>query len=140
LHAPDQRANFQPFPGTARSVSADPAGNVREQRGVHVTAPFPVAATVTAIRAGDRAAAARPSPALRAAEPTTPAANLSLLREAVEARESVWLAYLDNHGSTLERVVDPVKVEAGWLSAYDHRTEDVRSFAVHRITAVRRLT
>ena len=38
-----------------------------------------------------------------------------------------------------ERVVDPVKVEAGWLSAYDHRTEDVRSFAVHRITAVRRI-
>jgi predicted DNA-binding transcriptional regulator YafY len=99
-----------------------------------------IAATVTAIRAGDRAATARPSPALRAAEPTTPAANLAVLREAVEQRESVWLAYLDNHGSTLERVVDPVKVEAGWLSAYDHRTEDVRSFAVHRITAVRRLS
>jgi hypothetical protein len=98
-----------------------------------------IAATVTAIRAGDRAAAARPSPALRASEPTTPAANLALLGEAVESRASVWLAYLDNHGATLERVVDPVKVEAGWLSAYDHRTEDVRSFAVHRITAVRRL-
>ena len=98
-----------------------------------------IAATVTAIRAGDRAASARPSPALRAAEPTTPAANLTLLREAVESRASVWLAYLDNHGSTLERVVDPVKVEAGWLSAYDHRSEVVRSFAVHRITAVRRL-
>jgi predicted DNA-binding transcriptional regulator YafY len=36
-------------------------------------------------------------------------------------------------------VVDPVRVEAGWLDAYDHRTEGVRSFAVHRITGVRRL-
>jgi predicted DNA-binding transcriptional regulator YafY len=39
----------------------------------------------------------------------------------------------------VERVVDPVHVEAGWLSAYDHRTADVRSFAVHRITAARAL-
>jgi hypothetical protein len=98
-----------------------------------------VAATVTAIRAGDRAAATRPAPGLHAAEPTTPASSLALLREAVEGGSSVWMSYLDNHGSTVERVVDPVRVEAGWLSAYDHRTEDVRSFAVHRITAVRRI-
>jgi predicted DNA-binding transcriptional regulator YafY len=96
-----------------------------------------VASTVTAIRAGDRAAAHRPAPSLRTAEPTTPASTLALLREAVEAGTAVWMGYVDNHGSTVERVVDPVKVEAGWLSAYDHRTEDVRSFAVHRITAVR---
>jgi predicted DNA-binding transcriptional regulator YafY len=48
----------------------------------------------------------------------------------------VWIAYLDSHGSTVERVVDPVKVEAGWLTAFDHRADDVRSFAVHRITSV----
>jgi hypothetical protein len=98
-----------------------------------------VSSTVTAIRAGDRAAANRPAPALRAAEPSTPASTLAVLREAVETGGSVWIGYVDNHGSTVERVVDPVKVEAGWLSAYDHRTEDVRSFAVHRVTAVRRL-
>jgi hypothetical protein len=98
-----------------------------------------IASTVTAIRAGDRAARIRPAPAMRASEPSTPASTLALLREAVETGQSVWMGYLDNHGSTVERVVDPVKVEAGWLSAYDHRTEDVRSFAVHRITAVRRL-
>jgi predicted DNA-binding transcriptional regulator YafY len=51
----------------------------------------------------------------------------------------VWLGYVDNDGSTVERVVDPVTVDAGWLSAYDHRTEQVRSFAVHRITAVHRI-
>jgi hypothetical protein len=98
-----------------------------------------VASTVTAIRAGDRASAHRPEPALRAAEAATPAATLAVLREAVESGSTVWIGYVDNHGSTVERVVDPVKVDAGWLSAYDHRTEDVRSFAVHRINAVRRL-
>ena len=96
-----------------------------------------VAATVTAVRAGDRAAASRPP---SAPEPTTPAATIALLRGAVEAKQSVWIGYVDNHGSTIERVVDPVAVEAGRLSAYDHRSEEVRSFAVHRITAARVVT
>ena len=97
------------------------------------------AATVSAIRAGDRAAASRPASGLLAAEPSTPAATLAVLAEAVESGDSVWIGYLDSHGSTVERVVDPVAVDAGWLSAYDHRTETVRSFAVHRVSAVRRL-
>ncbi|MGE5718564.1 MAG: helicase-associated domain-containing protein, partial [Nocardioidaceae bacterium] len=96
-----------------------------------------VAATVGAIRAGDRAAQSRP----RRSESTTlsrggPMATMAALREAVETRTTVWIAYLDNHGSTVERVVDPVKVEGGWLTAFDHRADDVRSFAVHRITRV----
>ena len=96
-----------------------------------------VAATVGAIRAGDRAAASRPRPT-EAASLTRggPMATMAALREAVEAGATVWIAYLDNHGSTVERVVDPVKVDAGWLTAFDHRADDVRSFAVHRITRV----
>ena len=62
-----------------------------------------------------------------------------MLHEAVESGRSVWIGHLDNHGSAVERVVDPVGVDAGWLTAYDHRTGTVRSFAVHRVTAVRRL-
>jgi predicted DNA-binding transcriptional regulator YafY len=98
-----------------------------------------VASTVAALRAGDRAAELRPAPGLLASEPSTPASTLTVLREAVESGTSVWISYVDNHGSTVERVVDPVRVEAGWLSAHDHRSKDVRSFAVHRVTAVRRL-
>ncbi len=98
-----------------------------------------VASTVTAIRAGDRAAAHRPAEAARL-ERTTPTSTLAVLREALEAGQSVWIGYVDNHGATVERVVDPVKVEAGWLSAFDHRSEDVRSFAIHRITGVKPLS
>ena len=61
----------------------------------------------------------------------------SALREAVEAKASVWIGYVDNHGTSTERIVDPVRVEGGQLTAYDHRSEDLRGFAVHRITAVR---
>jgi hypothetical protein len=91
------------------------------------------AAVVTAVRAGDKATASRPAEARR----VTPVSALAELREAAEAGTSMWISYVDNDGSTMERVVDPVRVEAGWLTAYDHRTEGNRSFAVHRIVAVR---
>ncbi|MCW2753053.1 MAG: hypothetical protein JWQ32_464 [Marmoricola sp.] len=90
-------------------------------------------AVVAAIRAGDRAAAERPvrGPA------RAPADVMSLLREAAETSAEVWIGYLDNHGTSSERVVKPLEVGGGQLSAYDARTEEVRSFAVHRITQAR---
>ena len=47
------------------------------------------------------------------------------------------IGYVDNHGTRTERVVDPVSVEGGGLTAHDHRSDDTRTFAVHRITTVR---
>ena len=90
-------------------------------------------AVVAAVRAGDRAAAERPSrgPA------TTPADVMAVLREAVETRSEVWIGYLDNHGARSERIVRPVEVGGGQLTAYDERTDEVRSFAIHRITQAR---
>jgi hypothetical protein len=90
-------------------------------------------AVVAAVRAGDRAAAERPSrgPA------TTPADVMAVLREAVESSREVWIGYLDNHGTSSERIVRPVEVGGGQLSAYDERTDEVRSFAIHRITQAR---
>jgi DNA-binding MarR family transcriptional regulator len=94
-----------------------------------------VAAVLTALRAGDRAAASRP----RSAGTTSPADSLTALRDAVEARGTVTIGYVDHHGTSTERVVDPLVVEGGQLTAYDHRSDDRRSFALHRITTVRAL-
>lgn len=92
-----------------------------------------VASVVTAVRAGDRAASSRPG----RVEATTPSAALAALREAIEDRASVLIGYVDNHGASTERVVDPLGLEGGRLTAHDHRSDDTRTFAVHRITAVR---
>jgi predicted DNA-binding transcriptional regulator YafY len=67
----------------------------------------------------------------------SPSGSLAALREAVEASAPVLIGYVDNHGSTSERIVDPIRVEGGWLTAHDRRSDDTRTFAVHRITAVR---
>ncbi|MEQ4522609.1 helicase C-terminal domain-containing protein [Nocardioides kribbensis] len=93
-----------------------------------------VAAVVTAVRSGDRATSTRlqaPASAL------TPSGSLAALREAVELGLSVLIGYVDNHGTRTERIVDPLAVEGGQLTARDHRVDDVRTFAVHRITTVK---
>ena len=125
--------------GTVRVARPDQrrARTPKEPRGLHLRAAREtahVSQVVTAIRAGDRAASSRP------ADPDaqlTPSGSLAALRDAVESGATVLIGYVDNHGASTERVVDPVKVEGGWLTAYDHRSDDTRNFAVHRITAVR---
>jgi hypothetical protein len=89
-----------------------------------------ISAVVTAVRAGDRAAAERPArgPA------TAPADVVRLLRSAAESGDPVWIGYVDHHGATTERVVRPVRVEGGRVTAYDERTGEERSFALHRVT------
>lgn len=95
-----------------------------------------VASVVAAVRSGDRAAAVRPAVP---ASPLTPSGALAALREAIEAGSTVLIGYVDNQGVSSDRVVDPVAIEGGSLTAHDHRADDVRSFAVHRITTVRPL-
>ena len=125
--------------GTVRVARPDQrrARTPKEPRGHHLRAARETAhvtQVVTAIRAGDRAASSRPAdPDAR----LTPSGSLAALRDAVEAGATVLIGYVDNQGASTERVVDPLTVEGGWLTAYDHRSDDTRTFAVHRITAVR---
>lgn len=124
--------------GTVR-VSRPDLQRARTRRGrrtagaVEARQAAQVQAVATAIRAGDRAESSRPA----SAEATTPSGALAALREAIEAGSTVVIGYVDNHGATGERVVDPRRLDGGRLSAYDHRADDVREFAVHRITGVR---
>lgn len=111
----------------ARRRGRRPAGAVDARRTAQVQS------VVTAIRAGDRATSSRPA----AVAATTPTDALAALREAIEDRRTVVIGYVDAHGATGERVVDPRRLEGGRLSALDHRADAVRDFAVHRITTVR---
>jgi len=97
-----------------------------------------VAAAVRALRAGDRAAAARPVPdgqdgLLRR---TSPHESLIALQTAAVEGRSLWIGYVDREGRASQRVIQPLSVEGGFVSAYDHTREDTRTFAVHRITGV----
>jgi hypothetical protein len=117
-------------PDRVRARPSRRQGGARRTAQAHLEARL--AQVVTAIRAGDRAAAARTpsSPEL------TPIGSLAALRDAVESGRTVLIGYVDNQGVSTERIVDPVRVDGGWLTARDHRADDVRQFAVHRIRTV----
>jgi hypothetical protein len=94
---------------------------------------------VRAIRAGDRAAqrAARAAPAAALDVPgVTTAATLAMLRDAAQANQAVLLGYVNAQGTASQRIVEPVSVNGGYLHGYDHQRDEMRTFALHRITAV----
>jgi hypothetical protein len=97
--------------------------------------PGLVAAAVRAVRAGDRARANRP-PGVEIARlrNSQSAQAIDVLRAALADSSSVWVGYVDLQGGARERIVDPVRIDGGWLTAYDHAAGEVRTFALHRIT------
>jgi predicted DNA-binding transcriptional regulator YafY len=97
-------------------------------------------AAVKAIRAGDRAATAVrgtvPHPAGARLPRTSSADTLAAVRAAVLAGETLWIGYLNADGAASRRMIEPVRVEGGFVTAFDHTADTVRTFALHRITGV----
>ncbi|GAB3206931.1 helicase-associated domain-containing protein [Marinactinospora endophytica] len=97
------------------------------------------AAAVRALRAGDEAATAARTPV--AAPPNGPsrpstAATLTALNRAAAQGQRVWIGYLDPEGRASSHIVEPQRVDGGFLTAYDATRDAVRRFTVHRITGV----
>lgn len=110
-------------------------------RGPRTPEPTLVTAAVRTLRAGDRASAPRSStvagPAASGAVPRLQSgAVVGALRGALEDNASVWIGYADTDGTVAEQIVDPIRLSGGVLTAFDHRTDGVRTFAVSRITGV----
>lgn len=74
-----------------------------------------------------------PAPFMRA---TSPRVTLDTVRSAAERRAAVWIAYVDGEGRTAHRLVEPLVVDEGRLSARDVTSSDVTVVPVHRIIAV----
>ena len=61
------------------------------------------------------------------------------MQAAVLAGEALWMGYVNADGAASQRVIEPVRVEGGFVTAYDHTADAVRTFALHRITGVAEL-
>lgn len=85
---------------------------------------------VASLRAGDTAA--RVATRERGGISTT----LALLESAAAGGSAVVLGYVNAQGQTSRRIVEPRVVNGGLLTAYDHKSQEDRSFALHRITEV----
>jgi hypothetical protein len=120
------------------------------------TAPIPVpegppvpdgtllGAAVKAIRAGDLASTVVrkpvPEPAGSGRLPrTTSAETLATVQAAAMTGSAVWIGYVNADGAASQRVIAPVRVEGGFVTAYDHTADEVRTYPLHRITGVAEL-
>lgn len=61
------------------------------------------------------------------------------MQAAVLTGEALWIGYVNAEGSASQRVIAPVRVEGGFVTAYDHTADEVRTFPLHRITGVAEL-
>lgn len=103
-------------------------------------------AAVRAVRAGDTAARAvhKESPETGTASAgslprTAPAETLATVQAAAMTGSAVWIGYVNVDGAASQRVIAPVKVEGGFVTAYDHTADEVRTYPLHRITGVAEL-
>ncbi|ARP71584.1 DNA-binding protein [Streptomyces pluripotens] len=101
-------------------------------------------AAIRAIRAGDLAATAPrkstgTAPTGGELPRTSSAETLATMQAAVLTHESLWIGYVNAEGAASQRVIAPVRVEGGFVTAYDHTADEVRTYPLHRITGVAEL-
>lgn len=94
--------------------------------------PTPTSQTLGAIVAVLRKVASTPFGNMR----LDPAVAISQLQEAAHLQSSVVIGYVDPAGVATQRVVAPINIRGGQLTAYDPASGRVREFAIHRVTSV----
>ncbi|MEU1850351.1 helicase C-terminal domain-containing protein [Streptomyces sp. NPDC019990] len=103
-----------------------------------------LAAALRAVRAGDLASTAPrktgSAPTAGGEPPRTGSAEtLATVQAAVLTGEVLWIGYVNAEGTASQRVIAPIRVEGGFVTAYDHTADEVRTYPLHRITGVAEL-
>ena len=117
------------------------ARSPRRRTELATPAPAIIDTAVRAIRGGDKAAtASRRNVVGGSSSDVLPHSasteTLAMLKDAVATGQPLWMGYLNAQGQASNRIVEPLRLAGGYLTAYDHRREEVRTFAVHRITGI----
>ncbi|HEX6471583.1 MAG TPA: helicase-associated domain-containing protein [Streptosporangiaceae bacterium] len=133
-------------PDARRAADGAAGGTPGHPRGAAPPTDAMAAAAVRALRAGEEASRHGAELARFRSEPpdgepprTPSMATVEELRAAVERGGRVWIGYLDQQGQASSRIVEPVRVDGGYLTAYDATRATVQRFALHRITGVARV-
>ncbi|MDQ1037039.1 hypothetical protein QFZ75_003455 [Streptomyces sp. V3I8] len=104
-----------------------------------------LSAAIRAVRAGDLASTTPRKPSAAAPGPdgglprTTAAETLATMQAAVLTGSTLLIGYVNAEGSASQRVIAPVRVEGGFVTAYDHTADEVRTYPLHRVTGVAEL-
>ena len=133
LRRPDSgRAPSRPRPLRRRPELSTPAASV-------------VSVAVRAIRGGDRAVTSSRGMVVGGSTSdvvphSASTETLAILQDALRSGRAVWIGYLNAQGQASNRIIEPQRLAGGYLTAFDYRRDEPRTFAVHRITGVAELT
>ncbi|MBB5906071.1 helicase-associated domain-containing protein [Actinoalloteichus hymeniacidonis] len=91
---------------------------------------------VTGLRIGDRTSVVRRGAAAStASDGHRTSATFTLLQDAVAAQRRLWIGFVDSHGSSTQRIVDPVSISGGFLEGFDQSVGAVQRYPLHRISS-----
>ncbi len=109
----------------------------RRRRPVTITAPRLPSPPELAEAVGRwRLAESGPRPGSVQLPYLEPRVSLEVLRDAVTTGRSVWVGYVDETGRTTRRLLEPVTVSGGRLTAVEVGRPGTRTYSVHRVTGV----
>ncbi|WP_235683414.1 helicase-associated domain-containing protein [Mycolicibacterium fluoranthenivorans] len=105
---------------------------VQGRRRTYRPLSAPAAQTLAAIVAVLRKVSTAPA----AGQRLDPAGLIAQLQQAALNQQPVVMGYVDPAGVATQRVVEPINIRGGQLTAFDPAAGRVREFAIHRVTSV----
>jgi hypothetical protein len=113
-----KRAKSRPKPPRIISEVISPKENV-------------ITSAVKTIRTGERS---------RKVEPIVPGTSsnetLALLNQFIDSKQAIVISYADNNGGISNRIIQPISITLGTLTARDEGTGEVMQFRIPRINGV----
>jgi hypothetical protein len=90
-----------------------------------------IAAAVKTIKAGERS---------RKVDPIVPGTSsnetLALINEYIDEKRTLVISYADNNGGVSNRIIEPISISLGTLTARDETTGEIAQFRIPRINGV----
>ena len=98
-----------------------------------------VRAALKAIRAGERTGEVKSSSPHQQMPRMSTVETMNVLNQALLQGYELWIGYADKGGNTSERIIEPLSLTAGFLTAFDTRSGEVRTFTISRITGAEQI-
>lgn len=90
-----------------------------------------IQSAVKTVRAGERSRKVEPIVAGTSSNET-----LSLINQYIADRKTLMISYADNNGSVSNRIIEPISISLGTLTARDETTGELTQFRIPRINGV----
>jgi predicted DNA-binding transcriptional regulator YafY len=62
--------------------------------------------------------------------------TLALLNQFIETQQTLVISYADNNGGVSNRIIEPISISLGSLTARDETTGEITQFRIPRINGV----